>query len=88
MPKCSIHKEVELVQYCPACLGSKKSKRKAATSKENGKLGGRPKKVKVAIMEPAKTPILSADLKLNVSEPRRSPVDWDLVEQISKESKG
>ena len=40
--KCAIHK-VELVCYCPVCRGSVISKRKAATSRENGKLGGRPK---------------------------------------------
>ena len=40
--KCPIHK-VELICYCPACRGEVTSKRKAATSRENGKLGGRPK---------------------------------------------
>jgi hypothetical protein len=40
--KCSIH-HVELIRYCPACRGSAKSKRKAEASRENGKLGGRPK---------------------------------------------
>ncbi len=40
--KCPIH-NVPLVCYCPACRGSAKSKRKAATSRENGKLGGRPR---------------------------------------------
>jgi hypothetical protein len=38
--KCPIHK-VELV--CPACMGAVTSKRKAAASRDNGKLGGRPK---------------------------------------------
>jgi hypothetical protein len=38
--KCPIHK-VELV--CPACVGAVTSKRKAASYRENGKLGGRPK---------------------------------------------
>jgi hypothetical protein len=40
--KCPIHK-VELICYCPACRGEATSKRKAASSRENGKLGGRPK---------------------------------------------
>ena len=40
--KCPIHK-VELICYCPACRGEVTSKRKAATSRANGKLGGRPK---------------------------------------------
>jgi len=40
--KCPIHK-IELICYCPACRGSLTSKRKAASSRENGKLGGRPK---------------------------------------------
>jgi aryl-alcohol dehydrogenase-like predicted oxidoreductase len=40
--KCPVHK-VELVCYCPVCRGSLTSKRKAAASRENGKLGGRPK---------------------------------------------
>jgi hypothetical protein len=38
--KCPIHK-VEMI--CPACMGAASSKRKAATSRENGRLGGRPK---------------------------------------------
>ncbi len=41
--KCPIH-NVPLVCYCPACRGSAKSKRKAASSRENGKKGGRPRK--------------------------------------------
>jgi hypothetical protein len=40
--KCPIH-NIPLVCYCPACRGKAKSKRKAASSRENGKLGGRPK---------------------------------------------
>jgi hypothetical protein len=40
--KCPIHK-IELICYCPACRGEVTSKRKAATSRDNGKLGGRPK---------------------------------------------
>jgi len=41
--KCPIH-NVPLVCYCPACRGSAKSKRKAVSSRENGKKGGRPRK--------------------------------------------
>jgi hypothetical protein len=40
--KCPIH-NIPLVCYCPACRGEVKSKRKAAASRANGKLGGRPK---------------------------------------------
>jgi hypothetical protein len=40
--KCSIH-NIPLVCYCPACRGEATSKRKAAASRANGKLGGRPK---------------------------------------------
>lgn len=40
--KCPIHK-IELICYCPACRGEKTSKRKAESSRANGKLGGRPK---------------------------------------------
>ena len=40
--KCPIH-NIPLVCYCPACRGEVKSKRKAAASRENGRLGGRPK---------------------------------------------
>ena len=40
--KCPIH-NIDLVCYCPACRGSAKSKRKAAASRKNGKLGGRPR---------------------------------------------
>jgi hypothetical protein len=43
MPKCPIHK-IELICYCPACRGSITSERKAKSSRENGKLGGRPRK--------------------------------------------
>jgi hypothetical protein len=42
-PKCKIH-GIRLISYCPACLGSSRSKRKAEASRENGKLGGRPPK--------------------------------------------
>ena len=44
-PKCKIH-GVALVCFCPACRGSARSARKARTSRNNGKLGGRPKKGK------------------------------------------
>jgi hypothetical protein len=40
--KCPIH-EVELICYCPVCRGAVTSERKATTSRDNGKLGGRPK---------------------------------------------
>lgn len=40
--KCPIH-NVEMVCYCPVCRGGATSKRKATTSRINGKLGGRPK---------------------------------------------
>jgi hypothetical protein len=40
--KCPIH-NIPLVCYCPACRGAVTSKRKAASSRANGKLGGRPK---------------------------------------------
>lgn len=49
--KCPIHK-IPLVCYCPACRGEKKSKRKAAASRENGKMGGRPKKKSPAKEKP------------------------------------
>jgi hypothetical protein len=41
--KCKIH-GIPLVCYCPACRGSARSERKAESSRENGKLGGRPPK--------------------------------------------
>lgn len=40
--KCPIH-DIPLVCYCPACRAAVTSKRKAAASRENGKLGGRPR---------------------------------------------
>jgi hypothetical protein len=43
--KCPKHR-IPLVCYCPACRGEAKSRRKAAASRENGKLGGRPKRSK------------------------------------------
>ena len=33
---------IDLVSYCPACRGEATTTRKAATSRANGKLGGRP----------------------------------------------
>jgi len=48
--KCPIH-NILLVCYCPACRGEVKSKRKAASSRENGKLGGRPKSSKTTRKE-------------------------------------
>jgi hypothetical protein len=43
MPKCQVHK-IDLVSFCPACRGSVRSARKAASSRRNGMLGGRPRK--------------------------------------------
>ena len=43
--KCKVH-GIPLVCYCPACRGSVRSKRKAESSRANGKLGGRPRKDK------------------------------------------
>ena len=43
MAKCQVHK-IDLVSFCPACRGSVRSKRKAASSRANGRLGGRPRK--------------------------------------------
>jgi len=40
--KCPIHK-IELICYCPACRGSVTTRKKRVASRENGKLGGRPK---------------------------------------------
>jgi hypothetical protein len=40
--KCRVH-GIPLICYCPACRGSVSSQRKARSSRENGKLGGRPK---------------------------------------------
>ena len=41
--KCRIH-GVPLVCFCPACYGTVRSKRKAKSSRANGKLDGRPSK--------------------------------------------
>jgi hypothetical protein len=43
MIKCKVH-HIPMVCYCPACRGSVRSERKARSSRENGKLGGRPRK--------------------------------------------
>ena len=43
--KCPVHR-IDLVFFCPACRGSMRSKRKAATSRKNGQLGGRPPKAR------------------------------------------
>ena len=43
MPNCKVHRKTKLVQFCPACRGGKTSRRKARSSRENGKLGGRPR---------------------------------------------
>jgi hypothetical protein len=43
--KCPIH-NIELICYCPACRGSVTSEQKAKSSRENGRLGGRPRKDK------------------------------------------
>lgn len=40
-----VHHEMSPVKSAAAALGSIKSERKSATSRENGKKGGRPKKV-------------------------------------------
>jgi hypothetical protein len=45
MRKCPQH-HIDLVSFCPACRGSVRSKRKALSSRKNGKLGGRPRKSK------------------------------------------
>jgi len=45
MLQCPIHK-VKLICFCPVCRGSARSKRKAKASRQNGTLGGRPKKGK------------------------------------------
>jgi hypothetical protein len=44
-PKCSAcgHK---LVSFCPSCRAKKSSPKRVKASRENGKKGGRPKKVK------------------------------------------
>src|SRR5262249_50747647 len=41
---CPTHK-IPLVCYCPACRGEKTSERKALSSRKNGKLGGRPRRM-------------------------------------------
>jgi len=46
--KCNVH-GIPLVCYCPACRGAVTSKRKAEASRQNGKLGGRPRKNKAEL---------------------------------------
>lgn len=41
---CHIHPGIKPVTFCPACRGGIRTKPKAAASRENGKLGGRPAK--------------------------------------------
>jgi hypothetical protein len=41
--KCPIHKEVEMVCFCPACCASIRSREKAQAARLNGRKGGRPK---------------------------------------------
>jgi hypothetical protein len=43
--KCLTH-GIELIYFCPACRGQVTTKRKAAASRNNGLLGGRPKGAK------------------------------------------
>jgi hypothetical protein len=40
--RCPVH-NVKLICFCPACRGGIKTERKARSSRQNGKLGGRPK---------------------------------------------
>ena len=48
-PKCLKH-NIRLI--CPACLGAARSERKSAASRANGKLGGRPPKIRAAGQRP------------------------------------
>jgi aryl-alcohol dehydrogenase-like predicted oxidoreductase len=42
VPTCPKH-NIPLICFCPACRGSMTSPRKAASSRDNGKRGGRPR---------------------------------------------
>ena len=67
MPKCPTHR-IDLVSFCPACRGSVRSKRKAASSRANGRLGGRPK---LQVLDPKKIALakkLYADGNMPVQE--------------------
>jgi hypothetical protein len=44
-PICKKH-NIPLVCFCPACRGEARSAKKAQSSRDNGKLGGRPAKRK------------------------------------------
>jgi len=41
--KCPIHKDTDLVCFCPKCRGAVKSERKKRAARKNAKRGGRPK---------------------------------------------
>jgi hypothetical protein len=47
---CKLHKcRLVRVEFCPACRGGVRSKAKQEASRENGQLGGRPKKQKARV---------------------------------------
>jgi hypothetical protein len=43
-----------VVKYCPACRGGARSHKKAEAARENGKLGGRPRKTLDAVAPSAR----------------------------------